>query len=140
MADKDGGDTRNIITGGTQQAVLQARDIRDVHIGDVVQAAAVPVALAQLPTLVAGFTGRGQELAQITALLNPGGDARAVVVSAMAGLAGVGKTALAVHAGHAAREAGWFPGGVLFLDLHGYGDAPVEPAPGTGCAAARAGQ
>ena len=85
------------------------------------------MALAQLPALVAGFTGRGAELAQITALLDPAGAAGAVVVSAVAGLAGVGKTALAVQAAHAARQAGWFGGGVLFLDLHGYDDAPVEP-------------
>ena len=85
------------------------------------------MALAQLPALAAGFTGRDAELAQISALLDPAGDAGAVVVSAVAGLAGVGKTALAVQAGHAARETGWFPGGVLFIDLHGYDDAPVQP-------------
>ena len=49
------------------------------------------------------------------------------MVSAVAGLAGVGKTALAIQAAHAARAAGWFPGGVLFLDLHGYDEAPVQP-------------
>jgi hypothetical protein len=49
-----------------------------------------------------------------------------VVVSAVAGLAGVGKTALAVHAGHAARAEGWFPGGVLFIDMHGYDETPVQ--------------
>jgi tetratricopeptide (TPR) repeat protein len=126
MADP-GGETRSTISGGTQQTVLQGRDFRGVHIGDIVQAAAAPVALAQLPALVAGFTGRGAELAQITALLDPAWDAGAVVVSAVAGLAGVGKTALAVQAAHAAHQAGWFPGGMLFMDLHGYDDAPVEP-------------
>ena len=50
-----------------------------------------------------------------------------MVVSAVAGLAGVGKTTLAVQAGHAARQRGWFGGGVLFIDLHGYDEAPVEP-------------
>jgi tetratricopeptide (TPR) repeat protein len=50
------------------------------------------------------------------------------VVSAVAGLAGVGKTTLAVQAGHAALRSGWFRGGVLFLDLHGYDDNPVQPA------------
>ena len=48
-------------------------------------------------------------------------------MSAVAGLAGVGKTTLAVQAGHAAGERGWFGGGVLFIDLHGYDEAPVEP-------------
>jgi hypothetical protein len=84
------------------------------------------VALAQLPSLVTGFTGREAELAQVAGLLDPAGGTGAVVVSAVAGLAGVGKTALAVHAGHAARAAGWFPGGVLFIDLHGYDQAPVH--------------
>ena len=85
------------------------------------------MALAQLPALVAGFTGREAELAKVTELLNPAGETGAVVVSAVAGLAGVGKTALAIHAAHAARRAGWFPGGVLFIDLHGYDKTPVQP-------------
>jgi tetratricopeptide (TPR) repeat protein len=51
----------------------------------------------------------------------------AVVVTAVAGLAGVGKTALAVQAGHAALVQGWFAGGVLFVDLHGYDEEPVQP-------------
>ena len=130
MADPGGEETRSTISGGIQQGpVLMGRDFHGVHIGDIIHAtAAAPVALAQLPALVAGFTGRGTELAQITTLLDPAGNAGAVVVSAVAGLAGVGKTALAVQAGHAVRQAGWFPGGVLFVDLHGYDDAPVEPS------------
>ena len=128
MTDPGGGETRSTISGGTQRGpVLMGRDFRDIHIGDVVQAAAAPVALEQLPPLVAGFTGRDKELAQISALLDPAGDAGAVVVSAVAGLAGVGKTALAVQAAHAAHRAGWFPGGMLFIDLHGYDDAPTQP-------------
>ena len=54
--------------------------------------------------------------------------AGAVVVSAVAGLAGVGKTALAIQAAHAAQAASWFGGGVLFIDLHGYDDQAVQPA------------
>jgi tetratricopeptide (TPR) repeat protein len=90
-------------------------------------AAATPVALAQLPPLAAGFTGREAELAQVAGLLAPSAAAGAVVVSAVAGLAGVGKTALATHAAHAARVTGWFGGGVLFIDLHGYDPSPVQP-------------
>ena len=101
--------------------MLQGRDFSNLTFVTN-QAATAPVARAQLPALVAGFTGRETETAKITALLHPTGNAGAVVVSAMAGLAGVGKTALAVKAGHAARQAGWFPGGVLFVDLHGYDD------------------
>lgn len=83
--------------------------------------------MAQLPPKAAGFTGRDDELVVLTELLDPAQSADAVVVSAVAGLAGVGKTTLVVQAGHAAMQRGWFGGGVLFVDLHGYDDAPVEP-------------
>jgi hypothetical protein len=121
------GETSNTISGGTFSGpVLQGRDFTNTTIVTN-HAAAAPVALAQLPALVTGFTGREAELAQIGGLLDPAGNAAAVVVSAVAGLAGVGKTALAIHAGHAARKAGWFGGGVLFIDLHGYDQMPVQP-------------
>ncbi len=126
MPTEDGGDNASKISGGNQYGpVVQGRDFTNTTFVSQ-QAGAAPVARAQLPGLVAGFSGRDAELAQVSGLLDPGGDAGPVVVSAMAGLAGVGKTALAIHAAHAARTRGWFPGGVLFIDLHGY-DAPVQP-------------
>ena len=70
--------------------------------------AAAPVALAQLPALVAGFTGRERGWLYHHAARS-GRESGAVVVSAVAGLAGV-RNALAVHAVHAARQAGWLPG------------------------------
>jgi tetratricopeptide (TPR) repeat protein len=129
MTSGDPEGTHSIISGGSQYGpVLQGRDFRDVHIETtVVQATAVPVALDQLPPLEGGFTGRDDELAQLAGLLDSAGDGSAVVVSAVAGLAGVGKTALALQAADAARQAGWFPGGVLFLNLHGYDESPVQP-------------
>ena len=127
MPGSDDGTTDNTISGGSQYGpVLQGQNFH-VQIGDAVQAAPAPVALAQLPPLETTFTGRDQEIAEITSLLSRASDAGAVVVSALAGLAGVGKIALAVQAGHAARQADWFPGGVLFIDLHGYDIAPVQP-------------
>jgi hypothetical protein len=86
-----------------------------------------PKALSQLPTLVPGFTGRDGDVALLVGLLDPAGASQAGVVSALAGMAGVGKTALTVQAGHVARQRGWFPGGVVFIDLHGYDEVPVEP-------------
>ena len=83
----------------------------------------------QLPMDVFGFTGRSCELATLDALAfaRPEESARAVVVSAVSGTAGVGKTALAVHWAH--RAADRFPDGQLYLDLRGYGpEPPVEPA------------
>jgi tetratricopeptide (TPR) repeat protein len=76
-----------------------------------------------LPRDVPGFTGRDGELARLAGLAGGG----RVVVSAIGGTAGVGKTALAVHAAH--RLLDEFPGGHLYADLHGYteGQDPAEP-------------
>jgi tetratricopeptide (TPR) repeat protein len=82
-----------------------------------------PVVSGLLPRDVPGFTGREEELSALTALAGGG----SVVVSAIGGTAGVGKTALAVHAAH--QLVNEFPDGHLYADLHGYteGQDPVEP-------------
>jgi tetratricopeptide (TPR) repeat protein len=86
----------------------------------------------QLPAAVAGFAGRAAELEALTGLLEeaapPGGT---VVISAVAGMAGVGKTALAVH--WAWQVAGRFPDGQLYVNLRGYDPgAPVTPEEAVG--------
>ncbi|GAA3084131.1 AfsR/SARP family transcriptional regulator [Streptosporangium carneum] len=77
------------------------------------------VALAQLPRDIRGFSGRNAELARLHAAL-PASDEQAatVVVSALAGTAGVGKTALAVHWAHQVRHR--FPDGQLYVNLRGF--------------------
>src|SRR5262245_40537310 len=78
----------------------------------------------QLPLDVFAFTGRDAPLAAMDRLLDAAGDPlTAVVISALAGTAGVGKTALAVHWAH--RVAARFPDGQLYVDLRGYG--PEQP-------------
>ncbi|GGP55746.1 tetratricopeptide repeat protein [Streptomyces melanogenes] len=84
-----------------------------------------PRAMAALPAGPPRLVGRGDETARLLRVLEPGPArspaASAVVVSAVSGLAGIGKTALALHTAHeAAVVRGWFPGGVLFVDLRGY--------------------
>ncbi|MEU9453318.1 tetratricopeptide repeat protein [Streptomyces sp. NPDC048277] len=82
--------------------------------------AAAPVP-AQLPMDIRPFTGRGEQLADLTRALLPAHGtegATAAVVSAVSGTAGVGKTALAVHWAHRSRDA--FPDGQLYVDLRGY--------------------
>jgi tetratricopeptide (TPR) repeat protein len=75
------------------------------------------------------FVGRTREVDRLLDLLAPTPDTtRPVVVSAMSGMGGVGKTTLAVHAAMLAAERGWCPGGVLLVDLNGYAAAPVRPA------------
>src|SRR5690349_4088646 len=75
---------------------------------------------ALLPRDVPGFTGRDGELDRLTGLARGG----SVVVTAIGGAAGVGKTALAVHAAHQLLPE--FPDGQLYADLRGYseGQAP----------------
>jgi DNA-binding SARP family transcriptional activator/Tfp pilus assembly protein PilF len=74
----------------------------------------------ELPAAVPHFAGRVQELAALNSLLDQaGGQApAAMVISAIDGTAGVGKTALAVHWAH--RVAGRFPDGQLYVNLCGY--------------------
>src|SRR5215472_15445216 len=81
---------------------------------------------AQLPPDVRGFTGRHDELGELDRLFIEAGDqSTAVVISAVAGTAGVGKTALAVRWAHRVRDR--FPDGQLYVDLRGYG--PDRPIP-----------
>lgn len=83
---------------------------------------------AQLPMGTAGFTGRVDELTRLHAVL---ADVRrhptAVVVSALSGTAGVGKTALAVHWARQVRPV--FPDGQLYVNLRGFdaGATPLGP-------------
>ncbi|MFC4533535.1 AfsR/SARP family transcriptional regulator [Sphaerisporangium dianthi] len=83
---------------------------------------------AQLPADLPAFAGRREELAQVLALLPDGNDpAAAVVISAIGGMAGVGKTTLAVHWAH--QVAHRFPDGQLYVDLRGFDPAgPLDPA------------
>ncbi|MFI6389313.1 BTAD domain-containing putative transcriptional regulator [Nonomuraea sp. NPDC050540] len=78
----------------------------------------------QLPSDAADFTGRQREVEGMVAALGSG-EASALVISAVSGAGGVGKTTLAVHAAH--RLAGHYPDGQLFVDLRGSSARPVEP-------------
>jgi tetratricopeptide (TPR) repeat protein len=77
-----------------------------------------------LPRDVPGFTGRESELARLEGLVRDG----SMVVVAIGGAAGVGKTALAVHAAH--RLLSRFPGGHLYADLRGYTEGRPAAEPG----------
>ncbi|MCO1575160.1 tetratricopeptide repeat protein [Crossiella sp. SN42] len=82
----------------------------------------------QLPRTVAHFTGREAELVKLDTLL--GSDApqqpSTVVISAIAGAAGIGKTSLAVHWAHRVQRL--FPDGQLYVNLRGFDTHPPMTA------------
>ena len=91
-----------------------------------VQAPLRQLSLHQLPNDIADFTGRTKEIAMIAALLRPEVDRPAVVISAVAGMAGVGKSALAVHVAH--QLAPQFADVQLYVDLRGTDERSLDPA------------
>lgn len=86
-----------------------------------------PARPAQLPSRVAGFAGRTGHLAELDDLVRRTGGTAAGAITVVAGSAGVGKTALAVHWAHAAAPR--FPDGQLYVNLRGFdpGGRPVRP-------------
>ncbi len=91
-------------------------------------ARALPIVPRQLPAGVRHFVGREPELTQLDALLSqevPGGT---VVITAISGTGGIGKTALALRWGH--QVVAQFPDGQLYVNLRGYdpGGVPLMPA------------
>ncbi|WP_170176078.1 CHAT domain-containing protein [Lentzea flaviverrucosa] len=100
-------------------AVVQAGDVH----GDIRIRVSQPQRPAvqpprQLPSDVLGFSGRETEIEALDNLLGNAPDTGPVVISAVSGMPGVGKTALAVHWAHRVRHR--FPDGDLYLDLQGY--------------------
>jgi hypothetical protein len=88
------------------------------------------LAPAQLPLAVPGFAGRTTPLGALDAAASVGVRSRpvTVVISAVSGTAGVGKTALAIHWAHRVRNR--FPDGQLYVNLRGFdpGGAVMPPA------------
>ena len=97
--------------------------------GELARAQVTP---AQLPADVPGFAGREESLVFLDDLLARRREERsaAMVVAAVSGTAGVGKTALVVHWAH--RVADSFPDGQLYVDLRGYTPAGLPMAPADG--------
>jgi tetratricopeptide (TPR) repeat protein/transcriptional regulator with XRE-family HTH domain len=81
---------------------------------------APPAVPRQLPAAVGDFTGRAAELETLSRILddNANGPPGTVVISAIGGAAGVGKTALAVRWAH--QVAGRFGDGQLYVNLRGF--------------------
>lgn len=91
-------------------------------------AAGMPAATLTLPRDITSFTGRDAELRFLLDTSAQIGTRAAVGLYSVSGMAGVGKTVLAVHAAH--QLAPRFPDGQIFLQLHGHtrGQHPCGPS------------
>ncbi|MFE4967075.1 BTAD domain-containing putative transcriptional regulator [Streptomyces sp. NPDC056660] len=123
-----------ILRGGLAESVARPVSRTPVRAAPPVRRPAVTTpwpgpAPGQLPMGVSGFTGRGEELARLEDILAASAEQpSAVVITAVSGTAGVGKTALAVHWARRAQQA--FPDGQLYVNLHGFapGGSATSPA------------
>ncbi|MDT9687210.1 BTAD domain-containing putative transcriptional regulator [Streptomyces sp. P9(2023)] len=120
LAEQQGLDPGHAFSKLEQDILRDAPDLRPP-----VTAPTKPQGSNFLPYDVPDFTGREGELDGLIRLWS-GNNGGVVTISAIDGMAGVGKTTLAVHAGH--RLADQFPDGQLFVDLqaHTAGQAPLD--------------
>lgn len=83
-----------------------------------------------IPADTGYYVGREAELAELDAILPPaeGGGVSRPRIAVITGMAGVGKSALAVHWAHRVRDR--FPDGMLYVNLRGVDTerSPVTPA------------
>ncbi|HEX7309403.1 ATP-binding protein [Lentzea sp.] len=117
----------NEVGGTVTGSVLQAGSVQGgVHFHHVDHSWVTP---QQLPGAFPYFVGRAAELSQLTAALDDvSSEVTTLVISAVSGTAGVGKTTLAVHWAHQAVAR--FPDGQLYVNLRGFDPSgvPVHPA------------
>src|SRR5262249_46640715 len=106
-----------------------AADVLVTGNGRAAPGAGAVAATRTLPRDIGRFTGREAERSELLAVLAEAAEGGGVVgIHAIDGMAGAGKTALAVHAAH--RLAGRFPDGQFFVPLHAHtpGQRLVDPA------------
>ncbi|MER6762445.1 MULTISPECIES: ATP-binding protein [Amycolatopsis] len=131
----DGAGFRNEASGEVRGTVVQAGSIGQLSLAGTATGTGGSVA-RQLPSVVRDFTGRTEQVAALDALLpaeaepssdgavDDAGTGGSVVISAVDGAAGIGKTTLAVWWAHRVQHL--FPDGTLHTNLRGYG--PGDPA------------
>ena len=112
------------LTGSVREAFEDAARGRSPAAGFSV--GGVAGAMRTMPRDIAAFTGRAVELRRLAEAAT--GSGAVVGIHAIGGMAGVGKTAFAIHAAHQLSDR--FPDGQLFLPLHGHtpGQQAVAPA------------
>ena len=111
-----------------EHAILTCDPALDLPAGPVAIQPARRQIPSLLPTDIADFTGRAEQIEQIDQRLTRAagqGSQLPVPIVVITGQGGVGKTSTVVHAAHGA--AGQFRDGQLFADLHGWSAHPVGP-------------
>ncbi|MEV4317082.1 tetratricopeptide repeat protein [Actinocrispum sp. NPDC049592] len=97
---------------------------------DLVASAAVTMPVPrQLPAAPHSFTGRRSELEALSAAVDAVAEGGPVIISALAGPGGIGKTWLALQWAH--QNLDRFPDGQLFVDLRGFSADKPPLSPGT---------
>ncbi|MEU0982471.1 AAA family ATPase [Streptomyces griseus] len=97
------------------------------HVGPAGPLAVVEPVLPTDEAAAEVFVGRGTEVREVLAVLDPAHGATGMIVaSSVAGLAGIGKTALARSCAAEAVGRGWYAGGAVFVDLNGYARDPAD--------------
>lgn len=117
--------THIMITGPVTGPVVQAGTVTGgVHLHSLPRSTPVP---RQLPPAPEPFVGRREELARLDSVLDSAGTT--IVVTAVTGTGGIGKTWLALQWAH--KHSGRFIDGQLFADLRGFSPAGQPTPPGT---------
>ncbi|MGM1058939.1 ATP-binding protein [Saccharothrix sp. Mg75] len=111
--------------GDVGGSVVQAATIHQVVLPQQ-PARRIPPRARQIPAVIGDFTGRVGEIAELDTLLDHLEHERPAPTAVVTGMAGVGKTTLAVSWAH--RVERHFPDGILFADLSGHGPgSPLAP-------------
>jgi tetratricopeptide (TPR) repeat protein len=109
---------------GTNLGLINTGDNAQFYVNDLRRPEAPGELIADIPE----FTGRDNEVARVLSLLKrqESEQITAVVISAVSGQGGVGKTALAVHVAHLVAQD--FPDGQLHINLRGAEAAALDPS------------